>query len=198
MPQMTELAELVERRREERFLEYKESQPWDALKSKIARTALAMANLEGGGFLVLGMRAGESGYEPDGLRTEHLATYSEDDIHSFVNRYAMPYVDLRVDDFPYMAKRFLVISVSQFEDVPVICRRDGEGLRKGAIYVRSRRMRETTEIQHETDMRELIDLATQRMLRRAVGALGPLGDALSESLRAAASVERYNEQLKGL
>jgi hypothetical protein len=195
---MPEFEELIERRREERYLEYKESQPWDVLKARIAKTCLGMANIRDGGFMVIGMKASGVDFEPEGVPPDHMATYSEDDLHSFVNRYAMPYVDLRLDVVNHLTGRFVVISVSQFEDVPVICRRDGEGLRRGAIYVRSRRMRETTEIQHETDMRELVDLATERMLQRTLRLVGPLGDLLSRSVGAPAAEERYNEQLRGL
>ncbi len=56
MADRSELTELVEHGREERHVEYKESQRWDGLKDKIAKTALGLANLRDGGHVVIGMR----------------------------------------------------------------------------------------------------------------------------------------------
>ena len=73
-------------------------------------------------------------------------------------------------------KTFFVIAVDEFEDVPVICRRDGgDGeLRRAAIYVRPRRMNASAPIDTQTDMRALLARATEKAL---VGRLQELARA---------------------
>ncbi len=62
MPRLEELIALIDLGREDRSLEYKESQPWGELKNKIAKTALGMANVRDGGTIVVGVseRSGSS------------------------------------------------------------------------------------------------------------------------------------------
>ena len=57
----------------------------------------------------------------------------------------------------------------EFEDLPHLCARDYEGvLRKGALYVRSRKVPETSEVASSVEMREVLDLATEKALRAYV------------------------------
>ncbi len=60
-----------------------------------------------------------------------------------------------------------VMKVFEFDDLPHICVRDYPGvLRSGAVYVRPRRAPETVEIASSVEMRELLDLATEKSVRR--------------------------------
>ena len=65
----------------------------------------------------------------------------------------------------------VILRVYEFEDIPILCRRNVQGekgkplLRDGACYVRSRRKPETAEIPTHEDMRELLELATEKRLR---------------------------------
>ncbi len=54
MPGIQELVALIELRREDRSLEYKESHPWEELKNKIAKTTLGMSNIRDGGTIIVG------------------------------------------------------------------------------------------------------------------------------------------------
>jgi hypothetical protein len=53
-----------------------------------------------------------------------------------------------------------------FDEIPVVCRRNGVGLRQGAVYTRSYRMPETCEVPSQTEMREIIEMATDKGVRR--------------------------------
>ncbi|MBI5948194.1 MAG: ATP-binding protein [Chloroflexi bacterium] len=199
MADISELEDLIARRREERHVEYKESQRWDELKDKIAKTALGMANLRDGGYIVLGMRRNsDHTYAAAGVSREDAATFTEDSVRAYVNSYANPYVALQVSTVELETKRFTVVSVDQFHDVPVICRKGGVGLRPGAIYYRSRRMPETTEIRDASDMRELLDLATERAVARFVRVFSQFGGTQGLPGVASSSEQRYVEELRGL
>jgi predicted HTH transcriptional regulator len=167
MPDLNRFLALRDRGTEDRFLEYKESAPWDTLKLKIAKTAMAMANLRDGGTIIIGIRRGQNGqYFPDGVKSDHVQTYDPDDVQALVNRYADPYVRLEVQTVKTDGKDFVEIRVYEFEEVPIVCKRNGDGIRQGAIYIRSARMPETCEVQSQTEMRELIEVATDKSVRR--------------------------------
>ncbi len=83
-----------------------------------------------------------------------------------MNRHAVPYAELSLRQVTDDAKKFLVIRVAGFPLIPIVC---GTGaltiLNKGVIYIRSRRMHESTAIEDEGDLRELSDLATDKWSR---------------------------------
>jgi hypothetical protein len=64
-------------------IDFKEAAPWDDLKWRIIKTALAMGNLRDGGIVIIG------GVSPGLLRA-----YDPDVIIDQINAYASPFVDL--------------------------------------------------------------------------------------------------------
>jgi hypothetical protein len=55
-----------------------------------------------------------------------------------------------------------VIEVFEFEDIPHFCAKHYDGvLREGALYVRPRKVPETSEVASAVEMREVIELATR-------------------------------------
>src|ERR1019366_1316467 len=93
-------------------------------------------------------------------------------------------------------KHMLVIAIHEFSDVPVICKRslaDGNKmiLRDGAIYVRSNRKPESREVANYDEMRELLDIATDRGVRRFVTRAETAGiDVVGGARRSAADAFR--------
>jgi len=64
----------------------------------------------------------------------------------------------------------VAITVHEFEEVPVICRRSyNHGaktiLRDGALYVRGRGKPESIEVPSQTEMRELLNAAVDKGIR---------------------------------
>src|SRR5215210_976755 len=100
------LRELITQGREARNREYKgtrgrEPFAWgpDTVNAKIARTAMAMANI-GGGAIVVGMdQTGPDSWEPNGIDEATDRTYQQDRVQQYVNRRASPYVELVVHHF---------------------------------------------------------------------------------------------------
>ena len=193
------LFELVYHGREERNLEYKQSMSWDetATKAKIAKSAMAMANLPDGGAIVLGVRKNGETYSPIGMDIGHAELFKQDDVMDWVNRYADPYVELTVTFISKDNNCFVVIQVQEFGQLPVICKKDGvEGLKQGALFTRSRRKYETAQVRSQTEMREIIDLAVDKEIRLLHGrGLIAFGEAVSPS---EADREAFEQQRGGL
>jgi len=140
-----------------------------AFQVKVIRAILGMANKPNGGVVVIGVDDDGSTLRPTGLLPDDLATWSYDDMASNISEYADPYVDFHVEVVCMDSKSFVIISVSQFDGLPVICKRDYSGvLRRGALYVRRRGKNETLEVPSHVEMREILVLAAEALARDMV------------------------------
>lgn len=160
-----EILELILHGREERNLEYKSGENWRDIKLKIIKTILAMSNIRDGGTIVIGVSQSGDSFLPSDVSSTDLDSYSQDIITANVNAFADPYSEVIVKKVPHEGKIFVVIQVEEFSELPVICKKDGDGLRKGAIYTRPRRIHETAEIPSQTEARELLDIAAEKSIR---------------------------------
>ena len=143
------LLEIVYHGREERNLEYKQSISWQesATKAKIAKSAMAMANLPDGGAIVVGVKKIGEIYDPVGMEQSHIESFKQDEVMEYVNdKFADPYIELSVTPVSRDNSHFLVIQVHEFGQLPVICKNNGlENLKRGALYTRSRTKHETIQ-----------------------------------------------------
>ena len=194
------LLELVFHGREERNLEYKCSVSWQepTTKAKIAKSAMAMANVPDGGAIILGVEQSGDSFVPSGMELEQSESFKQDDVMDHVNGYADPYVELTVTLVSKNNKSFIVMQVQEFGQLPVICKKDGEaGLKRGAFFTRSRRKYETAQVGSQTEMRETLDLAVDKEIRhlRSRNLISPLSEIISAS---EADREAFEQQLGGL
>jgi hypothetical protein len=151
------------------------------LLATVTRAVLGMANRAGGGLVIVGVEEAAGGtLQPKGLSQGDLQTWDFDSMMAGFAAAADPFVVVERDPSPFKGATLLVIRVHEFETVPVICRKqftDDQGkpiLRQGAVYVRTRRKPETSAIPSQTEMRDLLDLATNKALRSFIarGAAG--------------------------
>lgn len=194
----SEFQEIEQLGKEGRSLEFKQSTPWgeSRFKAKIAKSILAFTNVRDGGRIIVGVeQKDDGGFDFKGMTTEHLATWNYDDLASNVSEFADPFVDFSLERVPYNSKTFLVITIHEFRDLPVICKKDYASLlRRGAIYTRTYRIPESAEVPSQTELREILDVAiekgTRALLRTAsrVGLTVPSGPSDSEL---------FDEQLGG-
>lgn len=154
--------------REERNLEYKQSMSWSdlATKVKVTKSAMAMANISDGGYIVFGEKKNGEVYEPEGMQKNHADSFKQDNVMEWVNKYADPYVELIVSPAERNSKPFVIIQVREFDQLPVVCKKDGEGLKRGEVFTRSRRKYETARVGSQTEMREILDLAVDKEIRQ--------------------------------
>lgn len=162
-----DLIRLLEFGEEDRNIEYKESCPPNI--EKLAKSIMAMSNIRDGGYIVFGMKQLDSGrFIKEGIKDEHLIEYNKDILLDRINEYADPYVRFSIKTLEYESKKFLFIIVPEFEEIPVICKRDGRSdLTKGSIYTRTRDRRpESARVRNQTDMREIIELAVDKGIEK--------------------------------
>jgi predicted HTH transcriptional regulator len=170
-----QFAEFLQLGREQHSVEFKGAHPrTDRLFfAKVVRAILGMANRRDGGFVVIGVEELEGNLNPAGLAEEVAGTWTFESLTAGLAEYADPHVAVDLRAVTHDNRRFLSIRVEEFEDVPILCRKTyqsttGVILREGACYVRPRRKIETSEIATYADMRELIDLATEKNTRRFI------------------------------
>jgi predicted HTH transcriptional regulator len=194
-----ELVAFITHGREERNIEYKGTGSGDGMdwtqarvKSRLVRKTMAMANI-GGGVIVLGVDEVGGRCEPTGLPPATTAAYKQDDVQEYVNQRADPYVRLTLSHVEWQTKRFVVIQVRGFDELSVVCTRNGEHIREGAVYTRPFTKHESVEVQSQSEMRELLDRAiavgvTNRLrpvfeALRQSGTLGPAMPSAGELFR---------------
>jgi len=193
-----ELLEYVHHGREERNLEYKER--WGLQgreeRAKLAKEVMALSNIRDGGVMVIGVKQDGT---PVGVSEEAAGKFSQDAVAAAVADYVAPYVELVVTaghDGSSTPRYFAVIQVKEFTEIPVLCKRDfGDVVRQGAIYTRSRRIHEATEIRNEVEMRELLEMAVDKGIRSFYRRLQALG---IQPIPAPSDLSLFETQLRGL
>lgn len=164
--------------------------------ARVVRASLAMANRRGGGLIVIGVGESKGSLDAVGLSADLLETWSHDDLADKLSKYADPYISFELERFEHNGRTFLILHVHEFEEVPVFCKSQLDPiLKKGACYVRSLRKPESAEVATSEDMRQLVDLATEKRLRQFLATAERAGAGLP--IRSARSDEsRFAEQLE--
>ena len=194
-----ELIQLIIHAREERNLEYKGNIKWNDLLSKasLTKTILAMSNIRDGGAIVIGVEQEGENFNLVGLSKENFDTFKQDDISSFVNEFADPYVEISVSRINYKGSKYVIIQVEEFSEIPVICKRDGKkGLKRGVIFTRPRRKIESVEIPSQVEMREILDMALEKHIRKFKKQFSRSGLEIIEAEEF--NNKLFNKQLEGL
>lgn len=172
--------------------------PW-----KIIRSILGLSNRRDGGYVIVGIREdADKQLVLDGMDAADLDTWSEDAAIDLMSEYSEPRSQIRVQVHPSdLGKSFIVVRVQEFEEQPVLCKRDGgQGvLRRGALYVRPRGRGQTVENGSMEDMRSLLKLATDKRLGELLRTMNRAGIVLGSGSTPAAANDsaRYDEELRG-
>lgn len=145
-------------------IEFKGAMDWD--KNTLIKDILAMANVIDGGKIIVGVE--DVTFKRVGLTKSQIQTYVIDNMRDQVAEYADPRV---VFNLTVMTDLFgldyAVIEVEPFEDIPVICSRDGKDVNRGTIYFRSRnRKPASARVDNSSDMREMVERAASLSIRR--------------------------------
>lgn len=146
------------------------------LLAKVARAALSLGNLRDGGYIIIGIDDSDPASLGPGLDDEQLRSWTDfDNLSRKLAVYADPPLRLDSDRMTLSSgSRVAVIQVHEFADVPHLCgkayedERDRLVLRKGALYVRTRTAPETAEVADSIEMRDVLELAIEKGVRRFV------------------------------
>jgi len=168
-----EIEESLALDRESRWLEVKGpgSRDNDHMVAKVAHAALGLGNLRDGGHIVIGIDDKAIASLLPGLTDEQLASWvAHDDLARKLANYADPPLQFNVAAVELSTgAKVAVIEVFEFSDTPHFCAKDyGEVLKKGALYMRPRKVPETSVISSAVEMREVIELAIEKRLRAYV------------------------------
>lgn len=152
------------------------------LFAKVTEAILGMANRRDGGRIVIGVHDNAGVLEPTGMSKSDAEAWKYDDVAGKLAEYADPSVSFNLEIQEHNSKYYVTLTISEFEDIPVLCKKDyPDVLRKGACYVRTRRKPETTEIPTQEDMRDLLDLATEKSLRKILKLVSRTGGLITPS-----------------
>lgn len=191
-----ELVEYVKHGREERNLEYKETLDLGTRSHccRLSKSAMGMSNVRYGGVIVIGVRDDGTAV---GLSETVAAKFTQDQVQTIVNEYAAPFVEVTVTGgtLPGLSGWFVVIQVNAFTEYPTLCRKDGDGLRQGAMYTRGRRRHETAEVRTEAELREIIEMAVENGIRGFYRRAEAAGLEISTD---DTSQRQFDRQLEGL
>jgi hypothetical protein len=141
------------------------------LFAKVARAALGMGNLRDGGQVVIGIDDKDPAGMRPGLEPEALDSWlAYDHVARKLAEYADPPLRFGITKLVLSSGASVaVLEVFEFADTPHLCARSYEGvLRKSALYVRPRKVPETSEVASLVEMRDVIQLATEKALRSYV------------------------------
>ena len=168
---LAEFDGLVEGSRESSSLDFKTACSWHV--KTMARDILAFSNLQGGGFIVFGID--DETFERRGLTEEQVKTFDLEKMQDQMAEYADPFVtfDLHKNIIDDEGRRFVVIHISEFIEVPVVCKKEAHDslqnllLRKGGLYYRTKNRRpESAEVSNSYDMRDILDRAAIKMMTK--------------------------------
>ena len=143
-----ELVRLVKAAGESEDIDAKGPVTWDngVESAGLAKDIAAFSNSRKGGYLVIGKKEEEPGkFESTGVTPEQAATFETTKVATWVNNHFSPPIGLVC--YPaveHEGKRFVVIQVFEFSDVPTMCVKSFHRpnskehiLREQAIYVRN-------------------------------------------------------------
>ena len=170
------------------------------LVMQVIKAILGMSNRRDGGTIIIGVGDNQGVLNPIGLSPSDLGEWTYDALSDRVANYADPNATFTLEKREYEGNSYVVLAVEEFSDIPVLCKRDYDDLlRAGACYVRPRRKPETTEIPTQADMRDLLELATEKGVTRFLERAKGVGLFISPTIETSTSdQERFDEQLGDL
>ncbi|MFO0942323.1 MAG: ATP-binding protein [Pirellulales bacterium] len=186
----------LQRRQETRGVEFKRSLPWDELRVKLAKTAMAMSNNRDGGIIIIGVAENDE-WELTGVGEPVVSSYDQDDVASFFAKFSSPTVAVETVRHLYDGNEFVVLIISPFRETPVIVKRDspdnGTTFRRGDFLVRPHGKAETVRASDESQINEALEVAAEKRARRFLKTAEQLGLQVPES-----AGQEFDTQLNSL
>jgi len=185
-----ELIGLLDKRTETRNLDYKEVIDWSTAptdeKVGLVKDILAMANTSNGGHIVLGVR--DTDFAQIGLTEAAFEALDQTKVNDFLHRYTDPRFSCQVYKFSVNDRLHAVIEVSQFPEIPIICKADANSsktgkslLKRGSLYIRTDKA--TSEaVSCSEEMRELLELALTKKGSSLISTIQNLLDSQPSSV----------------
>lgn len=167
-----ELERLIALRHETRNIEFKSAGPCSKAKehrpylARVVQALLALSNIQDGGFVLIGVKDDGT---VTGWRDGELSTWVHGHLADRVAQYVDPHVSFTLQHVVHepTGHTVVVLTVSEFDDIPVFCRKAHPGtLEEGGLYVRPLSKVESAEVARSEDLRAIIELAVDKRLAR--------------------------------
>jgi len=191
--------------KEESSIEFKQANNWDVLKDKIIKTSLAMSNQRDGGIIIIGVDENEGRWDLTGMRQEQISTYDPDAILGQVNLFASPPITLDIVIHKgEEEKEYLIVHIDEFVEQPIVCKKDKHDsndnmiFREGAVYIRPIGKAETTEVNNDRQMHDLMELSSEKMTRKFLEKCSRVGIRISGLDMSNDNNHRFDEEIAGL
>ena len=158
------LRAILRRGYESKELDYKGPMTWDEASKDVCcglvKDILGMANTLGG-FIVVGVAEGPSGFSWQGLTPEELRSFETSRVNRFLQNYAEPPVNVLLRKVDDGGKQFVILEVPAFPDTPHLCVKDyPKILSAPTLYVRTDN-NETAPIRSSSDFRVVLERAVR-------------------------------------
>jgi hypothetical protein len=199
----TQLRELLAQRAETKNLDCKEFFNWSTAsndeKCALVKDILAFMNTQDGGNIILGVS--DSTLEPVGLKEEDFVSFDTTTLNDFLHKYTDPPTSCDVQKLTSDGRRHVVISIPEFKDLPIICKKDANSskdsskliLKASGLYIRTDNAR-SIQVPNAEVMRELMNRA---LLRRGDQLLSTIEKLLTgKSVPKEQEVAKYNRELR--
>ncbi|MCQ2396898.1 MAG: ATP-binding protein [Lentisphaeria bacterium] len=128
---------------ENQQIDFKSHQNWETIgrvgRAKFARHAMAMANTQGG-YVVVGVGENENGTPNDftGMTEAEASSFDPSVVGQTINTFADPPVSIDIVRPLVDGKRYVIMVVYPFTDIPHVCCENCEHeLHKGGFYIRT-------------------------------------------------------------
>lgn len=128
---------------ENQQIDFKSHQNWETIgrvgRAKFARHAMAMANTQGG-YVVVGVGEDENGTPNDftGMTEAEASSFDPSVVGQTINTFADPPVSIDIVRPVVAGKRYVVMVVYPFTDIPHVCCENCEHeLHRGGFYIRT-------------------------------------------------------------
>lgn len=160
------LKTLLGRRTEFKNLDYKGLMNWATAsneeKCELVKDILAMMNTQDGGQIIIGVE--DKTYDPIGLTEADFESFDPTKVNDFVRKFTDSLASCQVQKLTLDGKKFIVIDVLEFTDVPIICKAGANSsenkliLKRGGVYIRTDKP-SSELVSSAEEMRELMGLA---------------------------------------
>lgn len=198
-----DVEQLLRVKTEGKNLDYKQGLNWATCskdeKAEIVKDILAMSNTQDGGRIIFGVR--DNDLEPIGVSDDEFASFDQTKVNEFLHKYTDPKSSCYVYKHTLDAKKFVVIDVPEFLEVPIICKQDANSSKdgrlivgRGQLYIRTEKA--TSELPSSAqEMRELIGRA---LTKRGDELLGNIERLLKGRAPKATedSAEKYQAEIR--
>lgn len=170
--------------------------------AQIAKAAIAMANTQSGGYILVGIQDSQPRPLTPGIPESEISNWDYDRVSSKLATFSDPSVEFTIEIDEYNHVMIAVLRIVQFDGTPIMCVRDALNSSRspitkyGAIYVRSGTPPSSVEAREPHHIRRLFQIATENGLREFLDTAEKAGGIVSTAESKSAN-DQYDHQARG-